>query len=364
MHHPVKEKNMHELAEYQKTLWKKPKLRFLFFELTDKCNLGCRHCGSNCTSQNKTFLPYEEIEKVMVSVTDRYDPNEIMICITGGEPMLHPDLMKIIYRSRCLGFHVGITTNGTLIDDKAAEDFVRSGLETIAISIDGLGETHDRFRGVKGCFDQAIEGIKILKKHGIETQPVTVIHKGNIDQLEEMYRYFRDMDIYSWRIVNVDPIGRANLNDGIFLDGKDLKRMYDFIREKRFDPDNPMEVTTACSHFVSYEYEREIRDNYFQCGAGTMIASITANGDIFACLDIERRKDLIQGNIYVDDFIDVWENRFSIFRQNKALKSKTCNGCVHKDTCMGDSTHTWNFDTNEPNYCVFMMLEELKNAQP
>ena len=82
-----------------------------------------------------------------------------------------------------------------------------------------------------------------------------------------------------------------------------------------------------------------------------------ANGDIGACLDIERNELTIQGNIYKDSFVDIWKNRFEIFRQDKAELNPQCKQCSEREFCMGDSTHTWNFQNNEPNYCVFKMLE-------
>lgn len=90
-----------------------------------------------------------------------------------------------------------------------------------------------------------------------------------------------------------------------------------------------------------------------------MVASIMANGDIGACLDIERRDDLVQGNIYFDDFINVWENRYLIFRMNRAVKSKKCSECEYGSVCQGDSAHTWDYDNNEPMYCVAKKVMEV-----
>ena len=134
--------------------------------------------------------------------------------------------------------------------------------------------------------------------------------------------------------------------------------LYDFIRNKRFDPANEMEVATSCSHFLGLEYEREVRDFYFQCGAGTRIASIMANGDIGACLDIEHRTELIQGNAYQDDFMTVWESRYECFRQDRTNKSEVCADCENRKICMGSAAHTWDFVNNEPNYCVYRQLKE------
>lgn len=347
----IKRSNMMELAKYQTGLWKNPQLRFLFFELTDSCNLGCRHCGSNCTSGNSTFLETEQVFRVLSRVAGKYDPSEIMICLTGGEPMLHPGVHDVIKKAHLLGFPVGITSNGTLIDDEAAAKLVSSGLDTISISIDGIGDVHDSFRGSTGCYEKALAGIEALKRAGIEPQAMTVVHKGNLSQLEDLYKLFIDMDLYFWRLTNVDPIGRAAIDQSLLLNQVNYIKMLDFIKAKRFDPDNEMEVTYGCAHFLTYEYERTVRDAYFQCGAGTQVASIMANGNIGACLDIERRPDLVQGNIFEDDFVDVWEHGYGVFRRNRAERSSVCRECEYKEVCMGDSAHTWDYERDEPMYC-------------
>lgn len=112
-----------------------------------------------------------------------------------------------------------------------------------------------------------------------------------------------------------------------------------------------MDVSFGCSHFAGLEHERMIRDQYFFCGAGITIASIRANGGICACLDIENRPELVQGNIYSDCFIDVWRNDFSSFRTDRTALSSKCLSCPDRIICGGDSTHTWDFDANEPMLC-------------
>ena len=354
----IKKENLIQLAEYQKSLYNEPKLRYLFFELTDCCNLNCMHCGSKCTSSNRNYLDFELIERTLSSVRRGNDPSEIMICITGGEPLLHPDIYKTVYIARQMGFSVGITSNGTLIDKKRAEMLVKAGLNTITISLDGLGDTHDKFRCSQGAFEKAVNGIRFLKQAGIEPQVLTVVHKNNISQLEDIYQFLQKEDICSWRLVNIDPIGRAATNNSLLLEGEDLKYLFDYIRAKRFDENCVMDVTTGCSHFLTYEFENEVRDYYFQCGAGTVVASIMANGDIGACLDIERNQKLIQGNVYRDDFMDVWQNKFRIFRRDRSDECEKCRDCKNKNVCLGDSAHTWDFDKDEPYYCVADMLKE------
>lgn len=357
----IKEKNMLDLAEYRRSLWKKPTLQHLFFELTDQCNLHCRHCGSSCTAAGSKYLSVEVIEKTLKSVASHYSSHTILVNLTGGEPMLHPNFFDIISMAHRKGFGVGMTSNGTLIKTISAKKLAESGLDTIAISLDGIGDVHEKFRNVSGCYSSAIMGIYSLKQAGIEPEVLTVVHRDNFFQLEKMYELLRKMDIYSWRVVNIEPIGRALSEKGLLLDRIQMKQLLDFIREKRFDNSNPMEVSYGCSHFVTFEYERMIRDFYFQCGAGTTVGSVLANGDIVGCLDIERRAELIQGNAYSDDFTDVWENRFQTFRFDRSDQCVLCHSCRYKPVCMGDSMHTWDFAKKEPLYCVTKLEKENDN---
>lgn len=114
--HSIKKENMQQLARYRATLRKHPQLLYLFFELTDKCNMNCRHCGSNCSARGDHILPYEDMVKVLRQVKERYGTKTLMICLTGGEPLLHPEFEKIIQCIAGLGFSWGITTNGTLLN--------------------------------------------------------------------------------------------------------------------------------------------------------------------------------------------------------------------------------------------------------
>lgn len=353
----TKQKNMTALAEYQRKLWKNPQLSYLFLEVTDCCNLKCKHCGSGCLSTNRNYLPFETAQRVLDEVAKEYDASQIFICITGGEPLLNKDLFKIIAYSKHLNFSCGITTNGTLLSETVGEQFKNAGLDTISISLDGLEKTHNDFRCSPSAFLQALTGIRNAKKAGLYPEVVTVVHKNNLKELDILYEFLCDEKIESWKIANIEPIGRAKDNSSMLLDAHEYKMLLDFVKRIRFKPRNSMEINLGCSHYLGMQYEYMVRDFYFQCGAGTKIASVMANGDIGACLDIERNEFTIQGNIYKDSFVDVWKKKFEIFRQDKAELNSQCKRCSAREFCMGDSTHTWNFKNNEPNYCVFKMLE-------
>ena len=111
----------------------------------------------------------------------------------------------------------------------------------------------------------------------------------------------------------------------------------------------------GCSHYLGIGHEREVRPWYFLCNAGIYTAGILHNGDITACLDIERRPELIQGNIRKDSLKQVWEERFEVFRGDYRKCGK-CAECDEYVYCGGDSFHTWNFDTMQPNLCMKEIL--------
>lgn len=354
----IKKANMEDLASYQRQLWKEPRLTYVFFELTDRCNLNCIHCGSRCESTNNTFLYVVAVEKTLGEIAARYNPSKVLVCITGGEPLLHPAVFEIIKTAHEMGFPVGMTTNGTLIDRTKAQYLLASGIKTISVSLDGMEDEHDRFRRCKGCFQKAIQGIGNLKSVGLEPEVITVVHKNNLNQLEELYDFLCDQEIYAWRLVSMDPIGRAIEEQEQLLDGAGLRMLLEFVRSKRYDNNCDMLVNYGCSHFLSYEYENEVRDYYFQCLAGTKTASIRANGDMVACLDIKPLPELVQGNVYTDNFVEIWETNYQVFRNDRTENSNNCRECGYRNVCMGDATHTWDFELNEPMYCASKMMEE------
>ncbi len=355
----VKQADMEQLAQYRKQLYREPRLTYLFFELTDACNLTCLHCGSNACPKNRTYLPVDAVKIVLDRVAAAFSPQSIMICLSGGEPLLHPHLFEIIAYAKKCGFSCGMTTNGTLIHRTAARKLIASGLDSVAFSIDGLADTHDWFRNKPGSFDQALQGIQNLldaSQGQISTQITTVVHKKNFHQLNDLFELACASGVDSWRAINLEPIGRALKNPELLLDAQQFRELLCFIREKRCSVRTPIDVTYGCSHYLTEEFERTVRDNYFICGSGIFVASILCNGDIYSCMDIERRPELVQGNIYTDDFVDVWHNRFQIYRKDRSADCAMCRNCDDRTFCCGDAAHTWNYDTNEPLLCAKHLL--------
>lgn len=336
---------------HRNRLRKNPRLRWLFFELTNRCNLRCMHCGSNCTGTGE-MLSVQDVCRVL----DGLRGERPQICLTGGEPLMHPDFFEIAHAIKRKGFLWGMTTNATLIGKAQARMIREAGMSTVAVSLDGLEASHDALRRSKGAWKKAVEGIINLQNAGYAPQVTSVFHSGNFNEIEKTYQFLGELGITSWRLINVEPIGRACESSGLLLSSEQFKDLISYIRGKRFDPACNMEVSFGCSHYLGLEDERMVRDHYFLCGAGILIAGIRSNGDICACLDIENRPELVQGNIRKDGFLEVWENRFRQFRRDRTADSCMCSVCADRFICGGDSMHTWDFDNHKPLLCGRDML--------
>ncbi|MCM1468634.1 MAG: radical SAM protein [Alistipes sp.] len=346
----IKKEQMKELAAYKRTLWKSPRLRNLFLELTLRCNENCIHCGSRCGEVESGELTLEQYQNFLEQVKKDFGTEEIMLCVTGGEPLLRRDFFEIMSYADRLGFHWGMTSNGVLIDEAVAERLKKCGMQTISVSIDGLRKTHDTFRRTPGGYDAAMRGLNALIAQGgfQHIQVTTVVHQNNIGELEQLFQVLDGMDIASWRIMNLEPIGRAQDFPELFLHKQDYIHLFHFIQEKR---KQGIPVLYGCSHYLGPEYERELRDWYFLCNAGIYTAGIMANGDIGACLDIERKPELIYGNILKDDFKEIWEHGFGEYRRNRCEDNETCQKCPEQEFCGGGSFHSWDFKEKKQKVC-------------
>jgi radical SAM protein with 4Fe4S-binding SPASM domain len=330
----------------------------LFWECTLTCNAHCKHCGSSAEKKKYAGeLTTQEAKDAFKQIAEDYDASKILINVTGGEPLTRADLCEVMeYATNELGFHWGMTSNGMLLDEEMIEKLRKANMETISISIDGLRDTHDEFRGTPGGYDLIIKNIKNLRKAGFvkHIQTTTVFNKSNIDQLEELYQTMLDLELDSWRLVSMDPIGRAKENDNLLLDGEDLKKIMEFI--KKHNKNKKMRLDYGCPGFLGLDYEGVARPYFFFCRTGINVASILYNGDLFVCPNVPRIKRLIQGNIKTDRFSDVWENKYKEFRKKDRTKCDKCSNCEYWEYCLGGAFHTWNFDKNIQNKCVYNMM--------
>jgi MoaA/NifB/PqqE/SkfB family radical SAM enzyme len=140
-------------------------LRTLFWECTLRCNMSCRHCGSDCKVQPAVQdMPAEDFLRVIDSITPHVDPHKTFIIFTGGEALLRPDLEEVgleLYRRE---YPWGLVTNGFLLDEKRLDSLMASGMHSITVSLDGFEEPHNWIRRHPQSFARATEAIRLLAR--------------------------------------------------------------------------------------------------------------------------------------------------------------------------------------------------------
>ncbi len=347
----IKREHLAALADWRRQKYHEPELRRLFLEVTSQCNEHCLHCGSSCTGTAPEPIATDVLLRVLADVKERLGIERTQLCITGGEPLLRRDFFDLMTAANDLGYRWGMTTNGTLITRDAARRLAECGMRTVSVSVDGLPDTHDCFRGRNGSFEEAMTGMRNLASQGSfeQVQITTVVHARNIDELDALFERFVDEPIDSWRLTSIEPMGRALEHPELMLSAEDYRRLFSFIRTKRAEG---WPVLYGCCHYLGLDFEREVRNAYFICSAGIYTASIMSNGDIGTCLDIERRPETIQGNVLVDDFVDVWLNRFDYLRREIAELDDRCTHCEDRTFCAGGSWHSFDFDERHQRVCL------------
>lgn len=342
-----------QMSVIRESLRKNPELRYLYFELTDRCNLRCLHCGSSCGEDAGQFLDAGSVIRV-IREAGEHSPM-VHICLTGGEPLLHPQFEAIAKELKRDRLFWSVVTNATLINRDTAAQLRENSVYSVSVSLDGEEAEHNQLRRSEFAYRKAVSGIQCLLEQGIPVQVTTVVTRRTLHRLNRIYELVKALGVCSWKVINIEPIGRALQNQELLLTGEEFFSLLDFIAEKRAESrekNSPLHVTYGCSHLLPLRYEEEVRRSYFLCCAGITTAGIRSNGDVAACLDIERRPELVQGNIVRDSFWEIWENRFQFFRTDRTERSGLCRNCKLRQICAGDSLHTWDFEQNEPRVCL------------
>ncbi len=354
----LKQKIALELArQMHKNSTKLHDLRQLFWECTLRCNVHCRHCGSDCKASELTpDMPFADFLRAIDSITPHVDPHRVMIIISGGEPLVRDDIEECgaeLYRR---GFPWGMVTNGFGLTPQRFEALYQAGLHSITVSIDGFEEDHNWLRGHKESFRRASDAIRIL---GMNEKPlvwdvVTCVNRRNIKKLPEFAEYLYSLGVRRWRLFTIDPMGRAKDIPELHLDDEDFVWLLDFIVKLR--KEGKIHASYSCEGFLG-DYEGMVRDHIYECSAGVSVASVLIDGSISACTSI--RGKYYQGNIYKDDFWDVWENRFEKYRNREWMRKDQCADCKMFRYCEGNGMHLRDVDGNLL-VCHYRKIENVK----
>jgi len=202
---------------------RKPVAPVVIWNLIRRCNLTCKHCYT--TSANIDF-PNELSTETIYEVMDDLKAFKVPVLIlSGGEPLLHPDIFKISQRAKDQGFYVALSSNGTLITKDNIQKIADIGYQYVGVSLDGIGATHDSFRQQEGSFDASINGVQLCREQGIKAGIRYTLTQDNVHDFPAMLQLMDDEDIDKFYLSHLNYGGRGNKNrktDAFFTMTRDV----------------------------------------------------------------------------------------------------------------------------------------------
>jgi len=189
---------------------RKPGGPVVIWNLIRRCNLTCKHCYA--TSADRDF-PGELSTGQVFDVMDNLKTFGVPVLIlSGGEPLMRPDIFDISHRAKDMGFYVGLSSNGTLIDENNIDDIVKVGYNYVGISIDGMRETHDNFRRKQGSYDEALRGIRLCHDAGIKVGLRFTLTQDNKQDLPGLLQLMDEENVDKFYLSHLNYAGRGNKN--------------------------------------------------------------------------------------------------------------------------------------------------------
>jgi heme d1 biosynthesis radical SAM protein NirJ len=189
---------------------RKPAAPVVIWNLIRRCNLACKHCYT--TSADIDFpgeLSTEEIYTVMDDLKAFKVP---VLILSGGEPLLHPDIFNISRRAKAMGFYVALSSNGTRISEHNIDEIAAIDYQYIGVSLDGIKDTHDRFRRMPGSFDEALKGVRLCLDKGIKVGIRFTLTQDNARDFPALLQLMDDHDIDKFYLSHLNYGGRGNRN--------------------------------------------------------------------------------------------------------------------------------------------------------
>jgi heme b synthase len=289
-----------------------------------------------------------------------------VIILTGGEPLLRPDIYDIASYGDRRGLRMVLATNATLVTSEIARKMLLAGIQRVSVSIDGLDAgSHDRFRGVPGAFRLSMAGIEAMKKAGLEFQINTTVTKANLKQIEGILNLALKLGAAAHHIFLLVPTGRGKDLADQEITPADYEKTLNWFHEKSLNCPIQLKATCAPHYYrILHQRRKEIpspaksSEHPFHtmtrgCMGGSSFCFISHTGQVQPCGYLE----LDCGQIKENSFADIWKNSgiFKNLRDLQQLKGK-CGHCEFIRVCGGCRARaheiTGNYLAEEP-FCVY-----------
>ena len=297
------------------------------WETTGACNLKCSYCRASATEKPASDeLGTDEAQALIDEVAALRPTQKPMLILSGGEPLLRPDILLLIKYAVSRGIRVSLASNGTLLSRQMVDKIATSGVSRVSISLDGATpQVHDAIRG-PNCYDRAMRGIENLRGK-VDFQINFTITRRNADDILPIFELAEELGAKALHFFFLVPTGRGRAEDPISGEQQEyLLRLIDEERAKR-----NLEIQVTCAPQFSRIAHPSEGKRSGGCLAGTSFVFVSRRGDVYPCGYLP----LLAGNIRESGFREIWKNSpiFKALRERK-LKGK-CRECSYHNACGG-----------------------------
>lgn len=341
-------------------------LRQIYFYLTEGCNLACRHCwiAPKYQTSDHTY-PSLDID-LFRSILDQAKPLGLSVVkLTGGEPLLHPNIVDILSIIKSYEYRLIVETNGVLCTPELAKLMFECKEPFVSVSLDGVNsDTHEWVRGVKGCFEAALEGIRNLVAVGFKPQIIMTIMEHNKDQLEAIVRLAESIGAGSVKFNIVQPTARG---EKLHESGESLTidRLIEIGRWVETELADSTNLTLDYDYPAAFHPLGRMFGQNGGCGVCGIkgIIGVLANGSYALCGIGESVPELVFGHAGEDKLKEVWNNNPILREIREGLPTRLegiCSDCIMKSRCLG-SCIAQNYYRKKSIWAPFWFCEDAYN---
>jgi Fe-coproporphyrin III synthase len=352
------------------------------WNMTQRCNLKCVHCYAR--SEDISYDNELTHDQALAMMDDLADFGVPVLLFSGGEPLVHPNLVEYAQYAVSKGMRAVISTNGTLITKEKAKVLKEIGLSYVGISLDGLEQTHDRFRGVKGSFKRAMAAIENCQAAGIKVGLRFTINKRNVQDIPGIFDLLEEKNIPRACFYHLVYSGRGSDIAKEDLSHEETRQVLDLIMARTkdlHDRNKPKEILTVDNHADGpYIYQRLLDEDPERAAevlellemnegnnSGRGIGCISWDGEVHPD-QFWREKSL--GNIKDRPFSQIWTDESNEFLMKMKEKKKhvkgRCAACRWLDICGGNFRARAESVANDPwdsDPACYLTDEEIKKEE-
>ncbi len=345
---------MKEIADPQPLVPpRKPAGPVVIWNLIRRCNLKCKHCYA--ISGDTDFpgeLSRDEIFAVMDDLKTFHVP---VLILSGGEPLLRPDIFDISARAKSMGFYTALSSNGVLIGPDNIEKIAAIGYDYLGVSLDGIGATNDAFRGQPGAFDKALNGLRLCRDHGIKVGLRFTVTMDNQHEFEHMLELMDTENIDKFYLSHLVYAGRGNKNRADDAETNLTRRVMDRLFDRAWtdvqagrnreyvtgnnDADGVYLLLWVRRNFPHLEaHMRQVLANWGGNATGVNVANIDNVGDVHP--DTMWWHHTV-GNVRQRPFSHIWPDTsdpiMAGLKQSPRTIRGRCGQCAFFDICNGNT---------------------------